>query len=296
MQIIKLSIEAETRLADTLSDYLIGILGAAVEFGVDENVPGTVIHGFLQMESCSTGQLEVLEKQVEDYAREMADIFQLPVPRVRCEIVPDQDWAKNWKEHFKAFEIIPDLVISPSWEPYSISGDERVIVMDPGMAFGTGHHATTRLCLRLLRLPVDQVRGCSVLDVGTGTGILGMAAVLFGAAHVLGIDNDRDAVTAAGENARRNKLQDRMSVSGTSLEFVADTYQLVVANIIHDVLIALADDLARVTAENGVLVLSGLIYGTQTQNIVSCFQKRRFRLVQEEREGEWGALKFIKTG
>jgi ribosomal protein L11 methyltransferase len=136
--------------------------------------------------------------------------------------------------------------------------------------------------------------GCNVLDVGTGTGILGMAASLFGASEVMGIDNDQDAVTAAWENVRVNHLEEKVNISGRNLGEIEQRYQLVVANIVHDVLTALAEDLARVTKPGGTLLLSGLIHGEQTESIAHCFQAKDFTLVEQRREREWGALRLEK--
>jgi ribosomal protein L11 methyltransferase len=294
-RVIKLSIEADAQLADTLSDHLVGMYEAAVEFVVDQQGVNTVVHGFLQMTAYSDEKRMILEQQVAAYAQELADIFQVAQPLVRSEVVVDQDWSQKWKEHFKPFEIIPHLMIAPSWEPCEPPVGSRVIVMDPGMAFGTGHHATTRLCLQMLQEMVLKNPGCNVLDVGTGTGILGMAASLFGASEVMGIDNDQDAVTAARENVRKNHLEEKVNISGRNLGEIEQRYQLVIANIVHDVLAALAEDLARVTKPGGTLLLSGLIHGEQTESIAHCFQAKGFTLVEQRREREWGALRLEKS-
>jgi len=293
-RVIKLSIEADAQLADTLSDHLVGMYEAAVEFVVDQKGVNTIVHGFLQMTAYSDQKRLILEQQVGQYAREIADIFQLPEPLVSSEVIADQDWSQKWKEHFKPFEIIPHLMIAPSWEPCEPPAGSRVIVMDPGMAFGTGHHATTRLCLQMLQEMVSKNPGCHVLDVGTGTGILGMAASLFGASQVTGVDNDQEAVTAAWENVRENHLEEKVSISGRSLDEIEQGYHLVVANIVHDVLVALAEDLSRVTRPGGTLLLSGLIHGEQTESIARCFQAKDFTLVEERRELEWGAMRLEK--
>jgi ribosomal protein L11 methyltransferase len=133
-----------------------------------------------------------------------------------------------------------------------------------------------------------------VLDVGTGTGILGMAAALWGAADVLGIDNDAEAVAAARYNVLRNGLQNRVSISERALAEVLERYPLVVANIVHDVLIELAEDLQRVTSPGGLLIVSGLIYGDQTSSISDCFCERGFGLLSDRQEQEWGALMLKK--
>ncbi len=294
MQVTKVTIKAEAILTESISDFLIGVLNAAVEYSVDDEPTSQAIHAFIIADSWNDDERKAMEAAVKQFTDEMAAVFRVDKPSVESEIVADQDWSKNWKEYFKPFEILEGLVIAPSWEPYRPQNNEAVIVMDPGMAFGTGHHATTRLCLQLIRSENDFVQDGTVLDVGTGTGILGMAAALWGATDVLGIDNDGEAVAAGERNVRRNRLQQKMSVSQAPLAEVAGRYSLVVANIVHDVLIKLARDLEKVTRPGGVLILSGLIYGDQTRSICDCFQGLGFRLLQEKQEGEWGALVFRK--
>lgn len=293
MKIAKVTINAEVILTESISDYLIGVLNAAVEYRVDDDQSAHVIHAFIMADSWLDEERQSLEAAVKRFTDEMADIFQVEKPTIDSEIIADQDWSKNWKEYFKPFEILEGLIIAPSWQPYTLGENEKVIVMDPGMAFGTGHHATTRLCLKMIRSGTDSFHGGAVLDVGTGTGILGMAAALWGAVNVLGIDNDNEAVAAAQQNVRRNRLHGKMSISNKSLAELEGKYPLVVANIIHDVLIALADDLKKVTGSGGILILSGLIYGDQTRRVTERFQKRGFRLLQEEQDGEWGAVKLM---
>ena len=248
MQITKVTINADVILTESISDYLVGVLNAAVEYSVDDERKAHAIHAFIIADSWRDEERENLEAGVKQFTDEMAAVFRVEKPTVESEIIIDQDWAKNWKEYFKPFEILEGLVIAPSWEPYIPQNHEEVIVMDPGMAFGTGHHATTRLCLQLIKSEKDSFQDGTVLDVGTGTGILGMAAALWGATDVLGIDNDGEAVAAGELNVRRNRLQEKMSVSQLPVAELTGSYSLVVANIVHDVLIELAKDLEKVTS------------------------------------------------
>jgi ribosomal protein L11 methyltransferase len=167
--------------------------------------------------------------------------------------------------------------------------------MDPGMAFGTGHHATTKLCLQMMKDCTESFENREVLDVGTGTGILAMAAVLWGASKALAIDNDPEAVRVANENILRNRLSDRITASGAGLEKVTERFPLVVANIIHDTLLSLAGSLCNALEQKGILILSGLVHGTQTDSIIRCFEEKNLQLAGTLEEGEWGALKFIKN-
>jgi len=296
MQIAKVIIKLDAQLTETISDYLIGVLNAAVEYRVDDDQDIHVLHAFVIADSWLDAERRSLEEQVLQFTEEMADIFGVATPAVESEVISDQDWSANWKTYFKPFEIIEGLVITPSWQPYDPGEKERVLTMDPGMAFGTGHHATTRLCLELIRSGADRFRYGSVLDVGTGTGILAMASALMGAETVLGIDNDDEAVAVAEKNVRMNKLQDTIHISNTPLADVSGVYPLVVANIVHDVLRALAGDLKKATSPGGVLILSGLIYGEQTSSMIDCFQKIGFDLIEEKQDGEWGALALMNAG
>jgi ribosomal protein L11 methyltransferase len=167
--------------------------------------------------------------------------------------------------------------------------------MDPGMAFGTGHHATTSLTLEFIRDTLTGTKGKCLLDVGTGTGILGMAGVLFNAAEVKATDNDPDAVAAAKENVVFNKMQERMDVSLSSLTELTEPYDIVVANIVHDVLISMADDLIRLTKKGGHLILSGLLADGQLANINRVFSDKGLRPAGESIRAEWSAIRFVKS-
>lgn len=292
--IVKLSIETDPELADTVSDYLVGVWDAVVEFRVDKSNAAICIHGFMHMVAFTPEKLEDLTHQVAKFVDEMASIFQLPLPRVSSEVIADQDWSTSWRDYFKPFEIVPDLIVAPSWDPCQAGDHKKVIVLDPGMAFGTGHHATTRLCLTMISSSLKDYTACSLLDVGTGTGILGMAAVLFGATPVVGVDNDDEAVRIAGINVQRNNLEQQMRVSNARLDHINQQFEVVVANILHNILWDMVDSLERLTAQNGTLILSGLIHGDQTASIADRFTSRGFSLMQEEQEKEWSALRFIK--
>lgn len=294
--VIRIRIVATVQTSDIISDYLVGILDGAVEYAVDDDAGGVqVIHGYFAVERYSEAVRDELEQRVREYGAEIARVCNVMEPEVTSECLPNQDWSEKWKEHFKPFEIIPGLVIAPRWDTFQKPESSQLIVMDPGMAFGTGHHATTRMCLGMVKRLVEN--GCtSVLDVGTGTGILAMAAALFGAAQVVGIDNDQDAVTAARDNVEANHLATAISITGQDPAAISQTFELVVANIVHDVLIELAGDLARVTRAGGRLVLSGLISGVQVENMVRVFRDHSFTLLEEVQEEEWSGLLLKKKG
>ena len=172
----------------------------------------------------------------------------------------EEDWANAWKAHYGVHRIGSKTTVRPPWREHDPVPGEAVIVLDPGMAFGTGLHPTTRLCVELLE--AELIPGDVVLDVGTGSGILTVAAALHGAARIDAVDIEPVAVRAALENAERNGVADRVRIEegsvGTGSPF-AGRYRLVLANIIARILIELAPGLAAATAPRGTLVLSGVV-------------------------------------
>ncbi len=297
-QWLQITITCDPQLTESISDYLVGVFSAAVEAGVEDEMHDQTVHAYLQEENPTSESVAGVVSELTAYLKELASIFQTRLPQLQTGIIADEDWGSTWKKYFKPFAIIPGLVIKPSWEFYRPQSGERVLEMDPGMAFGTGHHATTSLCMALasdvLRERAEEET--VVLDVGTGTGILAMAAALFGAAEVVGIDNDPDAVAAATDNVAQNGLQHRVRIESGSPEAMQGSYTLVLANIIHDALMAMVDDLHRLTACGGSLVLSGILREQQAEAIRDRYEKKGFLLVERRDMGEWAALHFRKKG
>lgn len=178
------------------------------------------------------------------------------------EVVGD-DWRDQWKHHFEPFVLCnapgTAIVVRPPWRAYSPRGDERVVVLEPGRAFGTGLHETTRLVAAVLADMADRVRGSQVLDVGCGSGILALTALALGAASVRAIDVDPDAVATTGENAERNGWVDRVDADTAPLDSIERKFAIVVANIESGPLIELASAIAARVAPGGTLVLSGIL-------------------------------------
>lgn len=291
---LKIIIATDPVLVESIGDYLVGVIEAGVETGARDEANYGIVTGYVQQANPDDDRVRSILDRISSYLAELAKVFGVPVPVLTSAMIAEEDWGTSWKKHFKPFEIVRGLVIAPTWEEYRPFAGELVITMDPGMAFGTGHHATTSLSLEFLQQTLTGRPGLRLLDVGTGTGILGMAAVLFGAERVLGIDNDPEAVAAAAENVGRNGLQDRMAASLTPISAVTDHYEIVVANIVHDVLIAMSGDLTRLTATGGTLILSGILAGDQVENIVKVFTGRGFAAVDRAHRKEWAALRFIK--
>ena len=282
-------------LEEAAVDFLTGVMGAGVEQSVNNPGSDICLNVYLEEKSPDEAARLQLQNRLASQLRELAAIFQVAEPQISWEQFEDQDWLRNWKVHFKPFVITPGLVIAPTWEEYTVSEGEQVIVMDPGMAFGTGHHESTSLALHLVKkILAGETKG-SVLDVGCGTGILGMGAALFGASSVLGIDNDPEAVRAARDNATLNRLDSVVEISPTPLQELEEPFDLIVANIIYDVLITMAGDLWRLSKKGGSLVLSGILRGEQEAKSIHSFEKMGFSFTDREQKEEWVALHFTKN-
>ncbi len=170
----------------------------------------------------------------------------------------EMDWRNNWKQFFFPIPVGEKLLIRPTWRDEYDPGDRKVINIDPGMAFGTGNHETTRLCLKCLEQFVKE--GDKVLDVGCGSGILSIASVLLGAENAFGVDIDLTAVRTAVENAQMNAVSDKCEfVAGNLTDKVSGTYDVVVANIVADAIIMLSKDVRNFMNERSVYIMSGII-------------------------------------
>jgi ribosomal protein L11 methyltransferase len=289
---LKAHIEIDPILEDALIDYLVGVMGASVEQSVDAKGPTLYLNVFLKEKDPSAEKQQQLTEKLEAHLKELASIFQVNEPNISWEQIEDQDWSNNWKVHFKPFSITEGMVIAPTWEKYTAQANELVIVMDPGMAFGTGHHATTSLSLDFIRKILSSGKNQHVLDVGTGTAILGMGAALLGASRVLGIDNDPEAVRVAAENVKLNRLDSVMEVSLKPLQQIDEQFDLIVANIIHDVLITMTDAFNKLLTRGGNLILSGILHGEQEKSIIQVFTDCGFTKMETQYRQEWVALHF----
>lgn len=204
---------------------------------------------------------------------------------VRLEYVVGDAWRDGWRAYFKPLRVGERLVVKPSWEAFEPGPDDLVLTLDPGQAFGTGTHESTQLLLRAL--PAYVAAGARVLDVGTGSGILAIASVLFGASHVDAIDNDPLAVTATAENAAANGVTERIAASAQPLDAVRATYPLVLANIEARVLVPIAAELSARVAPGGHLLLSGLLHA-DVDRVRAAYPA--FRECARPKLGDWCAL------
>jgi ribosomal protein L11 methyltransferase len=223
-----------------------------------------------------------------DRAREVA--AQLPATWLARfgEVIGDT-WRDEWKKHFEPFAVCASIVIRPPWRAYEPAPGESVIVLEPGRAFGTGLHETTSLVAQALARRADDVRGSSVLDVGCGSGILGLIALALGAKAVRAIDIDPDAVAVARENAERNACSHQLRAEGTPIGDIDGSFELVLANIEATTLVLMASALSRRVAPGGWLVLSGILRahadGSQWPEVCAAYAGMRVEELCEK--GEW---------
>jgi len=216
-----------------------------------------------------------------------------PSPRMEIRSRNDSEWKDNWKKHYKTFEISKRVIIKPSWEEYKPSAEKAVIEIDPGMAFGTGTHESTRLCAVML----DEIikGGEKVLDLGCGTGILGIIASKLGALSVTCADIDETACKTAVENIRNNKVDSKVNVVHGSLNDIKpERYDIIVINIITDVILSLLPLLNVYCADNANIILSGIIRDRKN-DITDAVTKLGYGVKQELFDGEWVAVR-ICTG
>jgi len=226
----------------------------------EEGVPpaGVLVRAFFRPEEWGPWQ----EAELQEYLGRLSGHGLLPLGLEMREVA-EEEWAESWKAHFKPFKVTPRLVIRPPWQEYPAGPEEMVITIYPGMAFGTGRHPTTALCLEALEeiwgqdLPLN-VGPWPVLDVGTGTGILALAAARLGAG-VLAIDVDPEAVAAALDNVRLNALQDRIWVEATPLNALRQQFALILANLTAPDLLQWAEALAARLVAGGALIISGFL-------------------------------------
>jgi ribosomal protein L11 methyltransferase len=258
------------------TSYLLFELGAE---GVEERDQGTLA------KSAEAGMVTLVAAFA---TREEAEAAIAEVGGRYEEIVGDA-WRDAWKEHYRPFTISRGVVIRPPWEPYSPKEGERVLELEPGRAFGTGLHETTRLVSSALA--DHALAGATVLDVGCGSGVLALVALVLGAAKAIAIDIDTDSIEVTKENAERNGLADRIEASTTPLEEIAGVYPIVLANIEARVLIPMAEELSKHVAPGGLLLLSGILV-PQKDDVRAAYAG--FELLSAPAMGEWVLLALRK--
>jgi ribosomal protein L11 methyltransferase len=283
--------------ADLISDifYDFGLQGVVVEDpGIipeedwaEDAVGRAVSHSvsaYLPEDSQAETRCRTLEKKLAHLEEQFGIIS-----RISYKERDDEDWAHAWKAYFWPQKISRRLVVKPTWREYTTASDDIVIELDPGMAFGTGTHPTTALCAAMIEAYLQK--GDRFLDVGTGSGILMIAAARLGAARVCGIDRDETAVEVAAANLKLNSIQPhRFEVKAANLiDETNDTYDIIAANILTHVILELITDIRRVLNPGGIFICSGIIEKKQRQ-VARALQKIGFDIIEAAVKEEWVAI------
>jgi ribosomal protein L11 methyltransferase len=237
-----------------------------------------------------------LRSRIEAGLREIAALG-LDVPRISVAAarLASEDWAESWKRHFKPLSIGRHLLVLPSWSRRKPLPGQSVVILDPGLSFGTGNHPTTRFCLEELVAARVRRKKTSLVDVGCGSGILAIAAARLGYERVVAFDFDPAAVRVASENAAQNDVQRTIHLSQVDLlqmrPHSRDVFDVVCANLTADLLCGQARKIAKMVALNGCLVLAGILDG-QFGEVRAAFAKVGFALTRSSRKGEWRSGAF----
>ena len=203
-------------------------------------------------------------------------------------LADDSEWKDEWKKYFQPAHITDDIVICPSWEEYRPVHGEKVIEIDPGMAFGTGTHATTRMCIQFIEKYLRP--GQSFMDVGCGSGILSVAAGLCGCQDIVGFDIDPDAVRVAEENVSANGMADRIRIfQGDVTEGVEQTADVIAANLMAEIIISICGSIPACLNKGGVFISSGIIV-EKRDAVAAALQKAGFEIIEIKEEDDWCAI------
>ncbi|KOS02382.1 50S ribosomal protein L11 methyltransferase [Paenibacillus polymyxa] len=243
--------------------------------------------------------MDRIRSQIEPRVEELRT-FDIDPGEVQYELktVDEDDWANAWKQYFKPLRVSDRLTIKPTWEDYEPASEaEKIIELDPGMAFGTGTHPTTSLCLRTLESVIKG--GEEVIDVGTGSGILAIGAVKLGAKHVLALDLDPVAVSSARENTRLNGLEERITIKESDLLSVLNAsdptlgiqlpVKLVVANILAEIILLFIDDVYKALEPGGIYIASG-IWKNKEEVVETALKAAGFEIAEISRDEDWLAF------
>jgi ribosomal protein L11 methyltransferase len=267
---------------------------------LDESNKTAIVNVYIDTDVDVNEKIDIINQGLE----ELSIFIDVSAVKITVSETEDKDWMNNWKQFFKAFRIDDSIVVKPTWEelPEDVKPDDIIIQIDPGSAFGTGAHETTKLCILALKKYLKK--GMDVLDVGTGSGILSIASRFLGAGRIIGTDIDPNAVVVARENAVVNKIAvsaDESFVDDDTITFLCGnlnvdaefrekvglkSYDIVVANILADIIMPLSDVVREHMKDGGLFISSGIL-NTREQEVVSRLTANGFEIVEIIRMGDW---------
>ena len=279
---LQLSLRTDPAAFDAVSNFLI-----------ERGSPGVVIkkHEVEAYFAHSTEDASI-RRDVQRFLRGINGLYPyLGEPRLRWKILKDRNWNKSWRRFFAPQKIGKAFWVTPPWRKSPEFRHRQVITIEPGMAFGTGTHATTRGCLEYIEAVARSLnrRAFTALDVGTGSGILAIALAKLGARTVWAVDNDPAALKVARENLRCNEVQEQVHLSGAKLGEIRKSFPVVVANLTTETIIDLASGLERKVGPRGFLILSGILQ-PKAEDVTGCFSSKGFTLAGRREEREWVTL------
>ncbi|NTV51036.1 MAG: 50S ribosomal protein L11 methyltransferase [Geobacteraceae bacterium] len=298
---LEIACEVPDEYSEVVADFLTDLSGKGVcvdnqcvdAFSVSEIPDSTrvVIKAYLSADSDPAPQMRELEDFMSELSMRHPSASFGPT---MLTAVNAEDWSSSWKVHFKPLRVGKRLLIVPTWEESMQLPGDLVIRIDPGMAFGTGGHETTRLCLEMLEGVMEGgplLTVPSLLDLGTGSGILAMAASLLGAGRILALDIDPDAIVVARENITLNQLSDQIECGTVPLESLNESFDIILANILAEELVRLAPYLAERLQPGGTLILSGIL-AEKEPLVRQGFASQPLKYIQTASAGEWVAILY----
>jgi ribosomal protein L11 methyltransferase len=239
-----------------------------------------------------------LENGLPDLIKEELEKTGIIAKNIEINELPDTDWLSKWKESFKPIEIGEKIIIKPPWEKYD-NKDKIVININPAMAFGTGHHATTSFIIKELQdiSAEKNLSTLSVLDIGTGSAILAITAAKLGAKHIVAMDNDPEIYENASENIALNNLSHKIDLKITEINNIKDTFDIILANLDRDTVLKIGDTIIEKTKDNGEILFSGILI-SQYDEIKAFFSDKNVQIIKmmvDEKEKEWIIIRLQKV-
>ena len=279
---VEICINADSALHESINNFLfdLGCTGL-----VTEDLEGHTLKAYMPLQE----DLEDIQNRVNAFLHDLREIFHdFKSPHVTFNKIEDQDWNQNWRQFFRPDRITPELLVLPAWEAVPSSIDGHIIRLDPGPAFGTGQHPSTRMCLEAME-KIALPESWTMLDVGTGSGILAIYGAKLGANNVKAIDIDPEAIRWATRNVELNVLTETIRPSSSPIEKVSGPFSLVAANLIFDEIMTLFPQFERVVSPRGWLILSGILR-EQVQKINKVLGTYRFAEYDALYKEEWACM------